>query len=52
MSLYSMKIKFEFIKVGSMKFRSNSKGECIDKGYPKNIEIFKGEERNKKKFQF
>ena len=26
-----------------MKFSNNSKGGCIDKGYPKNIHIFKGE---------
>ena len=25
-----------------MKFPNDSKGGCIDKGYPKNIQIFKG----------
>ena len=51
-SLYSLKIKVEFIKGGFMKFPNNSKGGCIDKGYPQNIQIFKGGESNKGKFQF
>ena len=42
-SLYSLKIKVKFIKGVFMKFSNNSKGGCIDKGYPKNIHIFKGE---------
>ena len=50
-SLYSLKIKVEFIKGkgGFIKFPSDSKGGCIDKGYPKNIQIFKRGERSKGK---
>ena len=48
--LYSMKIKVKFIKGGFLKFPNDSKG--IDKGCPKNIQIFKGGENNKEKFQF
>ena len=50
-SLYSLKMKVEFIKGkgGFIKFPSDSKGGCIDKGYPKNIQIFKRGERSKGK---
>ena len=51
-SLYSLKIKVQFIKGAFMKFSNDSKGGCIDNGYPKNIQIFKGGESNKGKFQF
>ena len=51
-SLYSMKFKVEFIKGGFMKFPNDSKAGCIDKRYPKSIQIFKRGESNKGKFQF
>ena len=47
-----MKINVELIKGGFMKFPNDSKGGGIDKEYPKNIQIFKGGESNKGKFQF
>ena len=50
--LYFMKIKVEFMKRDFLKFPNDSKGGCIDKGYPKNIQVFKGGESNKGKFQF
>ena len=34
-----------------MKFHNDSKGGYVDKGYPKNIQIFKGGESNIGKFQ-
>ena len=48
----NFKIKVESIKGGFMKFPNDSKVGCIDKGYPKNIQIFKGGESNSGKFQF
>ena len=38
--------------MGFMKFPNNSKGGCIDKGYPKNIQIFKGEKATTGNFNF